>query len=463
MMETENQKRKIYSLYDITKSIKSIISKTYTGYYRVKAEIVKLNYYPKSGHCYPDLVEKQNGVIKAQMRANIWSSVFTQINNKFISVTGEPLKDGMHVLFLARVIFHEHYGLSLNILDMEPSFTLGEMAKEKAETIKKLQNEGIFLRNKSLPFPLLPKRIAIISVDTSKGYHDFINVIQNNNYNYVIEHTLFPALLQGDDAVRSISLQLDEIEYRSSDFDVVCIIRGGGGDVGLNAYDNYLLAKKIALFPLPVITGIGHSTNETVSEMVAYANKITPTEAAHFILEQFIIFEGRIIEAEEKLVQKTAQLIMFQNQKLDGLINSVTGITSSYLSEKQFNLEIIKKSLVSVTRQKISSASVKLTNLSNLLQIHSTLFIKQNGSYLMSVSGQLSKTSLNRLSKEEIQLSNKEKLLHALMPENILKRGYSITYIDGKPVKDATKVAPGTVLTTQLFKGKIKSKTIEIK
>ncbi len=463
MMETGNNNRIVYSLYDITRSIKNVIGNTFTGYYWVKAEIVKLNFYPKSGHCYPDLVEKENNKIKAQMRANIWSSHFIKINNKFRAVTGEGLKDGIHVLFLAKVVFHEQYGLSLNIIDIEPSFTLGQMAKEKAETIRKLQNEGVFYRNKSLPFPLIPKRIAVISVETSKGYHDFINVIGNNQYGYVIETTLFPALLQGDDAVRSISLQLDEIEREQSHFDVVCIIRGGGGDVGLNAYDAYSLARKTALFPLPVITGIGHSTNETVTEMVAYANKITPTEAAHFILENFILFEARLLEAEEKLIQISTRLLQDENRKLDGLIDSFAHFTMNYLSEKQFRLEITKNRLISATRQKIAAASGLLTNMKNLLQVHSTLLIKQKTTHTGHLTGQLAKSTLRLLEKKRVFILSKEKLLEVLKPENILKRGYSITYVNGKPLKEASNTELDDVITTQLYNGKLISKIIDKK
>ena len=262
--EYRNKTQKYYSLGELTGSIRKVIAKAYTSAYWVKTEIAKLNFYPYSGHCYPDLVEKQNNKVVAQIRSTIWSGTFDAITKKFRQATGENLSEGMTVLFLVRVVYHEQHGLSLNILDVEPSFTLGEMAREKQQAIQRLKKEGLFDLNKQLAFPLLPKNIAVISVETSKGYHDFLNILQNNRYGYHFEQTLFPALLQGEGAVKSIVQQLKAIAHYTGRFDVVVIIRGGGGDVGLSAYNNYTLAKEVAGFPLPVITGIGHATNETV-------------------------------------------------------------------------------------------------------------------------------------------------------------------------------------------------------
>ncbi|MCD4747522.1 MAG: exodeoxyribonuclease VII large subunit [Bacteroidales bacterium] len=322
-MEIVNQttehttKRKYYTLVDIANSLKSIISKNYTGKYWVKAEMAKLNHYPKSGHCYPDLVEKKDSIIKAQMRAIIWSGDYNKISKKFKEVTKESLRDGMTVLFLAKINFHQIYGISLNILDIEPSFTLGEMARQKREIIERLKREGIFENNKKLPFPLLPKRLAIISVETSKGYSDFINIIKRNSWNYKFFTFLFPALLQGDKAAESIKLQLKIINKCIKHFDVVLIIRGGGGDIGLNCYDNYTLAKEVALFPIPVITGIGHSTNETVVEMVSCQNKITPTDVAYFLIQKFHNFSVYIEELQNKIVDYAEKKISDENKRLN--------------------------------------------------------------------------------------------------------------------------------------------------
>jgi len=278
----------VFTLLDIGKSLQRMISKHYHKPYWIKTEIAKLNAYTKSGHCYPDLVEKQNGQVLAQMRAIIWSDTFKTISKQFEDVTRKPLSEGMKVMILAKVTYHPNYGFSLNIVDIDASFTLGEMAKEKLESLKRLKTEGLFNLNRTLTFPKVPKRIAIISVETSKGYQDFLNIISHNKYGFKFELELFPALLQGDKAITSISEALENIKKRTSEFDAVTIIRGGGGDVGLSCYDSFILASKVARFPLPVISGIGHSTNETLVEMVTYTNKITPTDVAYFFIDRFM-------------------------------------------------------------------------------------------------------------------------------------------------------------------------------
>ena len=257
MRETFNN-RPIYALSEITQSLQNVISKTYTHSYYVKAEILKLNYYPHSGHCFPELVEKENGKIKAEMRALIWSSQFQTINDRFLTITGEPLKENITILCLASVEFSARYGLSLHIEDIEPIYTLGEMERNRRETIAKLKKEGIFDANKRLKLPLVPKRIAVISVETSQGFNDFMVTLHKNSWNYKYDCELFPSILQGDKAITTITQRLEEISKRRDDFDCIVIVRGGGGDVGLSCYDDYTLAKAIATAPLPIIAGIGH-------------------------------------------------------------------------------------------------------------------------------------------------------------------------------------------------------------
>ena len=288
-MPEEVRGKKIFSLLEVTGSIQKTIAARYTSSYWIKAEMNRLNFYPRSGHCYPDLVEKRDGKVVAQIRANIWADDYRRVDANFQQVLREPLKDGIKILLLATISFHPQYGLALRIIDIDPSFTLGDLEREKLETITRLQKEGIFHRNKELRLPLLPKRIAIISVETSKGYADFLEVFKSagNNWNYSIFHMLFPSILQGDHAAKTVIAQLRRIGRVRHHFDVVAIVRGGGGDIGLACYNNYELAKEIALFPIPVITGIGHSTNETVSEIVAHKNAITPTELADFLIQQF--------------------------------------------------------------------------------------------------------------------------------------------------------------------------------
>ena len=277
----------VYTLSEIALSLHNVIERTYPQPYFIKAEILKLNYYPHSGHCYPELVEKEGEKVKAEIRGIIWSSQFQQINERFKRITGEPLRENINILCLAKIEYSPKHGLALHIQDIDPSFTLGELMRNRAECIEKLKREGVFDSNRKLQLPLLPKRIAIISVETSKGYSDFITTLTQNKEGFRFETELFPSILQGEKAITGITSQLSVIASRQEEFDCVVIVRGGGGDVGLSCYDDYQLARGVATFPLPILTGIGHSTNLTVVDMVAHTHKITPTDVAFTILQAF--------------------------------------------------------------------------------------------------------------------------------------------------------------------------------
>ena len=407
------QERPIYALSEITKSLESVIAKNYNRAYYIKAEILKLNYYPHSGHCYPELVEKENGKIKAQLRGVIWSTQFRSINERFITITGEPLKEDITILCLATVEFSAQHGLGLHIQDIEPIYTLGEMARNKREVIEKLKKEQIFLQNKQKTLPLAPKKIAIISVETSKGYSDFMITLQKNSWNYQFQCTLFPSILQGEKALISMPHQLAEISKRQQEFDCVVIVRGGGGDVGMSCYDDYELAAAVATFPLPVITGIGHSTNETVTDMVAFANKITPTEVAYFLIQQFHNFSIKIENCKENLVKHVKELLQEKEFYFSKIHQQLMMIIGKYNHQKEKEIQFL-------TQRLQSSVFQFLLKQQNTLQ----------------------------------QSQTKIELLH---PENILKRGYSITMKNGKAIRCAEEVSEGEIITTKLFSGEVKS------
>ena len=315
MAEARNE-RKVFSLIEVTMSIQKTLTERYKSSFWVQAEMNKLNYYPHSGHCYPDLIEKRDGKIIAEIRAIIWKDDFQKINNSFLSVLKEPLKNGINILFCAKITYDPKFGLSLRILDIDPAYTLGALEREKQEATERLKHEGIFHSNKALKIALLPKRIAVISVQTSKGYSDFLKIIERNEWGYKFFHMLFPALLQGENAVESIMAQLARIKRVKQHFDAVAIIRGGGADVGLTCYNNYRLSKEIAIFPLPVLTGIGHSTNETVSEMIAFKNAITPTELADYLIQKFHDFFVPVQRAQEKMIHISKRILKEENTRL---------------------------------------------------------------------------------------------------------------------------------------------------
>ena len=406
--------RRVYTLSQVGKSLETVIAKNYTGAYYIKAEIIKLNFYPRTGHCYPELVEKEGDTIKAQMRAVIWSSNLESINERFRTITGEPLKEGITILCLATIEYSGKYGLALHIQDIEPSYTLGEMAKNKVQTINRLKKEGLFDANKMVPMPLLPKRIAIISIETSKGYSDFTITLNQNEYGYKFSYTLFPSLLQGDKAVGTMTKQLEEIEKQKDKFDCVVIIRGGGGDVGLSCYDNYDLSRRVAEFPLPIISGIGHSTNVTVVEMVSHETKITPTEVAYYFIQRFRNFDERLQQWQQALAQYALNLLKDERMKLQQTESRRQQLAQMVLINKRRDVE----------------------NLQQLLPI-------------------LSRQLLSREKEKVARMENSVALLH---PRNILKRGFSVTFLNGKPVTKATALKTGDELVTQLHEGEVRSR-----
>lgn len=457
MAPSQNEQRKIFTLLDLTKSLQSIIRKTYTGTYWIKAEIARLNFYPKSGHCYPDLVYKINGKVQAEMRSIIWKGDFRKLNKQFRDVVKEELKDGMQILFRATVNFHPKYSLSLNIVDIEPSFTLGEMAREKAETIDKLKKEGVYNNNKLLPFPLLPKKLAVISVSTSKGYHDFLNIIENNEYGFTIEHQLFSALLQGDKCAASVSGQLEEIRKMQSHFDAVAIIRGGGGDVGLNAYDDYTLAKEVATFPLPVISGIGHSTNATVVELVAHLNKITPTDVAYFFLNKFLDLFHHLNNLRENLHASAEKRIQGQQHILENRKQRILLHVHHFTTAQQKSLQNTNREIIREVHRRVIREQSKLRTYPESISRKVRQDLKTGRRELQTQSSSLHSLSLQHLKSNKKRIENIQTIIKILHPDNVLKRGYSISMKNGKAIKDVTGLQKGDVVTTKVYNGTFES------
>jgi exodeoxyribonuclease VII large subunit len=445
--------RKIYSLLEVTRSIQKTLMQRYTSVFWVKAEMNKLNYYPHSGHCYPDLVEKQDGKVVAQLRANLWKTDYERVNAAFVHLLHEPLKDGIHIMFTARIQFDPVYGISLRIVDIDPVYSLGELEREKQECIAQLKKEGLYDLNREQELALLPQRIAIISVETSKGYADFTKVIDQNPWGYRFFHMLFPALLQGDKAAESVTAQLNSIRKVASHFDLVAIIRGGGGDVGLSCYNDLTLNRCIAQFPIPVMTGIGHSTNETVAELIAYKNAITPTELADFLIQHFHNFSVPLKNAIDSLKYYPAKLLkderlLFENtvtgyQRVSRhfvsmrqhlLLNTALQLksqTSQRISDERNRQTLLKQALAGVCRQRVQEASAQLPQLLQRLRLSGSQFL------------------YNALKKIEYH----EKSVELLSPANVLKRGYSLSLLNGKVIRSVLEVQPDDRIETRVSDG----------
>jgi exodeoxyribonuclease VII large subunit len=456
MPEIINSK-KVFSLIEVTLSIQKTIAQRYKASFWVKAEMNKLNYYSHSGHCYPELVEKKDGRVIAQIKSNLWKSDFERINASFINLLKEPLKDGIKILFCANISFDPVHGLSLRILDIDPSYSLGELEREKQETILRLKKEGIFEANKKLKIPLLPQRIAVISVETSKGYSDFLKVIDQNPWRYKFFKFLFPSLLQGDNSVLSICNQLKRIRKVIHHFDVVAIIRGGGGDVGLSSYNHYELAKQIAIFPIPVITGIGHSTNETVVEMVSFKNAITPTELADFLVQKFHDFAMPIKRGEEVIVDRARRILTDEKLKFRNSIRYFRSVTNNKLMHSRSEIRRASDSLIQHCNFLVKR-NTELLNW-NILTLGKGLhtLMEFNKRQIKETIKQLNVFVLQEFKEKSDHLLRVEKHVGILDPVNILKRGFSITLHNGKAVKNKDEVKDGETITTILADGIIES------
>jgi exodeoxyribonuclease VII large subunit len=431
---------KSHSLLELSQSVERVISRTFNSTYWVRAEISKLNFYPKSGHCYPELVEKQSGKVVAEIRSTIWRNTFQSLLIKFKSQTGEDLKEGMKILFSVQVKYSPTHGISLNIVDIDPSFTMGEIAKEKKQAIETLHKEGVFNQNHNLNFPYFPQRLAIISVSTSKGYQDFLETIENKAARFNITMQLFPAILQGDVAVKSITEQLELIQNRISEFDLVLIIRGGGGDVGLNCYNHINMARMVATFPIPVISGIGHSTNETVVEMVANTNKITPTAVADTLVDVFRDLENSLKEAHHLIGSIQEIKVSPQWQRLVNVIRFLKASSSEPLHNEKLRLQHLT---------------------SNLGQSSQVLIAKENSKLKLTIANKLQYLSLSKIKTSSYNLDFIQAKLQILDPKSVLKRGFSMTTVNGKTVTDIEAINVGDRIDTVLHNGTIESKIIK--
>lgn len=403
----------IFSLLDVCNSIRKTLAARYSSMFWVKAELHKLNFYPGSGHCFPELLQKENNTVVAQMRATLWNSDFRRIDARFREILHEPLKDGIEIIFSASIQYDPLHGLSLRIHDIDPNYVLGTLERERALCLQRLKEEGLLERNRQLPLPLLPARIAVISASTSKGFSDFMQILRGNSHKYSFFVHLFPALLQGEGAVASIQKALQEIQQFPIDFDMVMIIRGGGDEVGLSVYNNYELAHAICTYPQPVLTGIGHSTNLTVCEQVAWFNGITPTELAVFVCKRFEDFENALLYASERLQIMAAKRIEHEKNHLE--------------------------------------------QLKNLLRIPE-LKLQYQQQALKSLQNQLRQQVLKLLRNKAEELKQIEKTLHRASPERNLKMGYSLTYQDKHLIMSDTELCEGQRIRTVLAQGEIWSK-----
>ncbi len=408
----------------------------------------KLNRFA-SGHCFPELLQKENGRIVAQISGTIWSHNYERINKRFIVVVKEPLKEDTTLLMQVKVSFHETYGMSLQIMDIDPNYALGELQRERQETLKKLQKEGLINANQNIDIPLLPKRVAVISGDSSKGLSDFMNVIESNPWGYQFFTMLFPAYLQGDNASSSIIKQLNAIKRVQSHFDIVVIVRGGGGEVGLSCYNEYNLCKAIASFPLPILTGIGHSTNLTVAEMISFRNAITPTELGDFLIQAFHNFSTPVTNAIKSIKLHSKNRLSEARALFGTSSQSFKHLTKQYLTNTNHILLKQGRRLKAEVRENLYYNRNKIIRLQQESMSSAKYELKQEQESIERIRKNIPTLFKQTISKNSIELGQMMHSIKLMDPLNVLKRGYSITTINSKTISESNSVKVGDEIITK--------------
>ena len=428
----------------------------------VAAEISEITI-NSSGHCYLELVEKHPDEknIRARIRGIIWNSRFSFIRSFFENITGESLRGGLRILVKAKIEYHELYGLSLVINDIDPAFTLGEMAVKRQLIIKKLEDEGVFTMNREIDFPLLPQRIAVISSKSAAGYTDFINHLNGNSFGYVFYTALIETPMQGTETEKGVINALDKIATHSALFDLVVIIRGGGSQTDLSWFDSYDIAYHVTQFPLPVVTGIGHEKNISVTDMVASMSLKTPTAVADFLIDGMAAAENEL-NGLSTGIRDSTRIIIEENKnrletygiKLLPLARMMISVSKEKLSGKM--MELIR------TGREITSGSgvVTATLLARLFSSVKT-FSAERIKIIETSRENLVSYTLNSINNNRIKLTGLDKTLNILNPENVLRRGYTITSFNGKILKNRNLLKKDDYIDTLFTDGTIKSKVVD--
>lgn len=473
------------SLYELQLQVKGSLENTFALPVWVKAEISEMTV-NRSGHCYLDLVETEQGTdnVIARCRATIWSYTFRMLRPYFETTSGQTFGEGLKVLLQAKIEYHEVYGLSLNIRDIDPVYTLGDLARQRREIIRRLQEDGVFEMNKELELPLVPQRLAVISSPTAAGLQDFLDQLHNNPHQFVFYTKLFPSVMQGNEAPRSIMNALDSIYEYEDLFDAVVIIRGGGAQLDLACFDQYDLAFTVAQFPLPVITGIGHDKDDTVVDLVAHTRMKTPTAVAEFLISGALRFSQELKELETHFTELITDQLEENKIRLNDAADQLNQLINQLIVTQQNRLNIVGIQLANQSEvflkaqkselQKNTAEVKRLTNHFVIKQKHVLDFSGNKLNFIFRTQIIKNKNLLNQfnhLVKIQVsdQIRNEKKSMIAIQeklrlvdPQNILKRGYSLTMLNGKIVKSVKQVTQGDLLETRLGDGAVESTVKEI-
>ena len=380
--------KETYSLSQLTRFINQVVKVNFEAPIWIKAEISEFRE-ASNGHCYLEFIEKDadSDALIAKIKGNIWVNTYRMLKPYFESSTGEKLRAGIKVLVAVTVEFHDVFGLSLNIRDIDPTYTLGELAKRRQEIIRQLEKDGVMEMNKSLELALLPNKIAVISSPTAAGYDDFCNQLDNNPEGFVFYKKLFPAIMQGEQAEASIIEALDKIYKHADLFDIVVIIRGGGATTDLACFDSYELALNCAQFPLPIIAGIGHQRDLSIVDMVAHTSVKTPTAAAAFVIALMEDAKGKMTDSYTAIYELLSNRIQNQQQKIADISWKIRHALLNKTSDKKLSLERQKSRLMQAVRLTLSTQKNKLALLANSIERHSPAFLLKYGYTITTVNG----------------------------------------------------------------------------
>jgi exodeoxyribonuclease VII large subunit len=470
------------TLSELNKQIGEVLESAFPKGVWVVGEISELKE-NRNGHCYLELIEKQGIEIVARSRATIWSYTYRMLKPYFETTTSQLFTSGIKVLVQVSVEFHQAYGLSLNIKDIDPVYTVGDMAMQRREIVDRLKTEGVFEMNKELQLQLVPQKIAVISSVTAAGYLDFINQLENNKPGFRFYSKLFQATMQGAETSPSIMAALERIFQYDDFFDAVVIIRGGGATADLSSFDNYELAYFITQFPLPVITGIGHEKDDTIVDLVAHTRLKTPTAVAEFFIAGVERYFDRLLELESEIVRLTRELLEEKQTTLERVAVTLNHSVTRFISDRQVELARSGNQLHRMVGQFTYKKEHKLEKMKQQLKSSVLLWfsvagnqillkrtkvkhavddalLKQSAS-ILHLKDQLAAKAERRLLKEQERIHFNENTARLINPVNVLKRGYTITFSNGKLVKEARQLNVNDEIETQFAEGKVKSKIIK--
>ena len=451
------------TLFELNNQVKSGMKDIFPDTYWVVGEVSELNI-NQSGHCYLELIEKKadSEQIVARAKATIWAFTFRILRPYFESVTGQRFSSGIKIMVQVSIEFHEVYGYSLNVKDIEPNFTIGDLSRKQQEIIQRLQDEGVFHLNKELELPVVPQRIAVISSKTAAGYGDFVDQLNENRFGYKFTIKLFQAYMQGEEAEQSIIDALEKVFEAVDKFDVVVIIRGGGSQADLNCFNSYWLCYHITQFPLPIITGIGHERDETIADMVSHTSLKTPTAVAEFIINAVSEFDSYLDQLNTQVVDIVSAQLEEWKEETERLSRNVTSLVKLRMSkedQKIQNLTVMSQKLMKGYLQKNHQ---KLVNVQDQIKYRTHHYFQNSRAHLAMAQKNISILLKSSIKEEKKRLEKMESANHLLDPVHILKRGYTLTFSRGMLIKSALQLKPGDQIESKWSDGNALSSINEI-